>query len=386
MSGFDRKNRDDITKVPGKTSGVTANDLVSGDPATMAPGKRNLVQTYETGVAYADKGAACEVDSAAPGCFMTQRQRDRFDSLILKRVGDAQTNYKLALVEIKVDKLIEKDEDLNWVVGLLLDFAGAQLAGAAAKALIRLKSTPVSDAAAFGFEESVDPSGLSKAMEKVSDKTIVSSTKKGFDFAKTQTSKALKSDKNAAAKTEKAAALSYIDQLKIQCDIAFDKFTQNVLATADDAQRVVIYNGLAPEYHAEPIYKAALEAKIARYHKAGIGDVGKKLEQPGAMAHYAPEIYHNKRCVWLTNPDGGKRLWFYTVTTAKDESPWASGRDPQMEQVPDEFTEAALALSEQKWGSTPMFKNPASVLANNGNVPRLQLGGGAAASNEGTKT
>ncbi len=371
MSGFSGKDkREDITKVPGKNSGVTANDMVSGDPGTMAPGKRNLVQSWDTGVAYADKGAKCETDAQAPGCFMSDGQRTRYDLLITKRIESAQRNLQLALVDIKIDKLMEKDDDIPWVLGLVLDIASGYIAGTVAKELIKLKSVPVTDAAAFGFEETPDVSALGKAMGRVSDSSITSLTKKGFDLAGKQTKKALKEERNEAAKTEKAASLSYIEQLKIQYDVAFDKFTTNILANADDAQRVVIYNGLDPTLHGEPIYKAALEAKIARYNKAGIGDIGRKFDmsqRPG-MSHFAPEVYKNKRCAWLVNPDGSKKLWFYSVTSTKKENPWAGGRNPTLEEVPDEFTEAALALSEQKWGETPEFENPASVFARMGNL------------------
>jgi hypothetical protein len=81
------------------------------------------MQTYDTGVAFADKRAACVRSPDASGCFMAPDQRTNFIIVLMDHIQTAQTNYKLALVELKVEKLVEKDDDLNWMVGLLLDLA-----------------------------------------------------------------------------------------------------------------------------------------------------------------------------------------------------------------------------------------------------------------------
>lgn len=379
MSGFDgHKKREDVTKVPGKQSGVTANDLASQDPGNLqAPGKRNLVQTWGTGLAYSDKGPACLVDPSKPGCFMTEGQRTRYDLMLTERFISANMFSQMALLEVQFDKLIQKEDDIPWWLSIVLDAATAYIGGAVLKSLLKIKSMPITDAMAMGLEEQPDPTLFEKSLSKLSDSSITSLTKKATDFAGKKTKSGLKTQKNDPAQTKKTEALSYIQMLKVQYAVAFEQFYKTVMTSADDAQRVVIYDGLSPELHAEPLYKVAFEEKIKRYHDAKISDVGKKLAVPqGFNSHYTPEIYDNKRCVWLKNPDGSNKLWFLTVTSNKDDNPWADGRDPKIEPVPDEFVEAAQALSEQKWGPTPLFMNPATALANKGNVSRLQLGKG----------
>ncbi len=73
-------------------------------------------------------------------------------------------------------------------------------------------------------------------------------------------------------------------------------------------------------------------------------------------------MYANRRCVWLLDANGSKGLWFYHVLSGNQTEPWTHGRDPDIEKVPDEFVEAALAKSEEKWGPTPTFEHPAVAL------------------------
>lgn len=374
MSGFagpDKKPKD-FGKVPGEASGVAADDFAHG---SAAPGKKNLVQGWDVGVAYVDKGPRCEA-GASPGCFMGPGQRGRLIQLAIDRVSSgAQTNYKIALTQLRVDQLIKKDDDLNWVISLLLDLATSHLAGMASKALNRLKASSIREASDFGLGLDVigdeDASWASKAgdyLRRVSDKTVESISKKGFDGAKKVVSTVMKNEKNEAAKSEKAATISYIDYLETECDVAFDAFKQRAFAELDDSQLVVMYNGLAPELHSVPQYKAALTEKIARYKKSGVADIGQRAVGP-AEQHVA-QLYASKRALRVREPNGATTVWMYSVLSTAQDNPWMdSGSNYDFEHVPGEFEEAAIALSEQKWGPTITIDDPAAKKP----IPKLQL-------------
>src|SRR5690606_5957129 len=55
-------------------------------------------------------------------------------------VSDAQTNYKQAILELKVEELVKKDEDLSLALSLVLDLAGAHLIATVGTAIKALQS------------------------------------------------------------------------------------------------------------------------------------------------------------------------------------------------------------------------------------------------------
>lgn len=320
-----------------------------------SPGKTtDVIQTYTTGVAYADNDSKCATKGDNAGCFMSAGQRQRFEILLLDEIQTAQTNYKLALVELKIDELVEKDDDLNWMASMLLDLATSHLSTVFSGALKNLKGKRMPNPDELGLGLDVEVQDVSQwsqmaanALGKVSDKSLETVTKAGFDQAKKKGQKIGKSIQNSRADDQKATTLSYMDQLKVDCDIGFKRFKDNLLATASDAELVVVYRGFAPEYQSEAQYKAALGAKLQRFKRSGVPEIGRNGEQP-LMSHVS-FVSTSRRCVWLRDENGNKALWFYTVESGNKANPWINGRSPDIEKVPEEFVDAALARSEQKW-------------------------------------
>jgi hypothetical protein len=191
------------------------------------------------------------------------------------------------------------------------------------------------------------------ALQRVSEKSIDSATKVGFDLAKKKVQKVGKQTQNDKADGAKAATMSYIDQLQLECDLGFERFKQNLLATASDAELVVVNRGFAPEYQSQGQYKAALAAKLARFKQSGVPEIGTQADAPGMFTA------HSRRCAWLLDENGNKALWYITVQSGLNMNAWLYGRDLNIEKVPDEFVEAARAKSEEKWGETPTFEHPA---------------------------
>lgn len=370
-------------RTPGKSSGVTAEDLVAApDVGSVAPGRINLVQSREVGDPYIDHGAVCEGkgDSTA-GCFLTDRQRDRLIGKFQLRCVTAATNYKIALTDIRVDELVKKDDDLNWVLSLALDLAGAHLVNVVAKALKTLNSTTIKrltevelDAGRHG---TYDPSSTSRAMsllERISDKGIEDKTKVGFDVAKTQAKRGLKEALNAGPNAEKAMALSFIDQLKDGCDEGFNAFADHASSSANDAELVVLWEGMDASNHTPGKYKAVLEAKLARFKKSGVADIGRKetLDREFKVA----SVHRDTRVVWVRDfPGDAKKLYYqsqegdYNPSVIEPGDPGVEGLDwfnppgpqkfgarhpretPKLDRlVPEEFMESAIARNEVVYG------------------------------------
>src|SRR3990172_9571413 len=100
-------------------------------------GKTTLTELLDN--EYVTNGPTCEVNPSSADCFLAAKQRDRLIGWLTHYVQTAQTNYKLALVDLKMTELLKKPEDLNLVLGLTLDLAGAHLIATIGSALKGLR-------------------------------------------------------------------------------------------------------------------------------------------------------------------------------------------------------------------------------------------------------
>lgn len=370
----------------GKNSGVTAGDLTRApDIGKVDPGRTNPVQGYDVGGQHIDHGAVCDgKDRSTTGCFLNDKQRDRLIQKFELFVLRAQMNYKLALAELRVDELMKKDDDLHWVVSLALDVAGAHILGVAAKALKNAHASGLSGLrntalrAVIGSGDYNDKSWSSRGealLSSITDKNIDGFTKTGFDIGKKKMSKGVQSALNADDTSEKATSLSFIEQLQNSCDIGFLAFADHATGYANDAELIVLWEGMHPTNHSQGAYKAELSEKLARFKKSGVTDIGRK-QTYDRETKYA-SVHRDMRVIWIKNtPQTGKTLYYQSQEGDYDPSvsrPGDPGTDWMPDQptgprtfgprspresaqlgrrVPEEFVDAALARSEQLWGVT----------------------------------
>lgn len=370
----------------GHTSGVTSEDITKArDVGDVKPGKTNLVQTTEVGDQWIDHGAVCDgKDNQTPGCFLENTQRMRLVIDFKDRVETASTNYKIALVELKLAELLKKDDDVSWVLSLALDLVGAHLIKVAAKAAIALKASGINKlASAMEGSYLSDQSWRTRTemiIQSIDDKAIESNVKTLFDPAKKAGIVAVKSAAKGDAKTKKAATLAFIDQLKDQCDLGFQTFATNATGSSSDAELVVLWEGLDRAHHTVGAYKEALGEKLARFKKSGITELGRQNVKDRQFNR--ADVQRDKRVVWIQE-NGKKTLHYqsqegdYNPNVIKRGDPGSEelfgeagklkfgARDPREDirtegPVPDEFVEVALERSEQLWGITPLILKPSS--------------------------
>jgi hypothetical protein len=372
----------------GKQSGVTAADLVtSSDVGEMKPGKSTLVQGMggDVGIDWADHGAMCDPnrdgsDKGGPGCFMRPEQRHAVIDLLRDRIHRVQDNYKEALSDLKVVELLKKEDDLNWMLSLALDVAGAHILGVITKGLQGAKATGI---ARFGdaFDAKGDrklAAAAQQTLAAISDDDVKSWTKLGFDKAKKGVAGIGKDALDTDDTTKKADTLGYLNQLRNECDRAFDAFRLHATAHLNDVQLMVLYDGMHPDNHRTELYYVALEDKIARFHQSGVPQIGHKE----ATNELGASIMRDKRVVWVKDIRGKRTLWYQAQdSTPRDPSVVAAG-DPgsreaypgyamktfgpqraegpaQLDRpVPEEFAPLALAKSEALWGATITVDDP----------------------------
>ncbi|MDB4956523.1 MAG: hypothetical protein JWO36_4092 [Myxococcales bacterium] len=376
-------------------SGVSASDVVQAtDPGALARGNRKVGQSDQVGDAWIDHGAVCDGRTdPAHGCFLHDPQRLRLIIDFKDRVQTAATNYKIALTQLRVDELVQKDDDLNWVLSLALDVIGAHFLSVATGALKNLKTSGASkleSLAVLAAEqgEALGPwaSRAQTLLTMVDDKAIETYVKAGFDPIKKGVSKAAQAGMNLDDKTARSSALSYIDQLTNGCDVGFDKFALHATAASNDAELVVLWEGMEKVDHTVGAYKTALADKISRFKKSGVNELGRKLTYD-RFSHEA-EVHRDTRVIWLVHASGARSLWYQSQEGdfnptyiekgdpnsdseypeyAKTSHPFGP-RDPRESpvldrRVPTEFQDIAIAKSEQKWGSTPTMEDPSTTLA-----------------------
>jgi hypothetical protein len=372
----------------GKNSGVTADD-VSGAPniGAIKPASSKPIQQTEVGDRYIDRGAICDGKGhETPGCLFSDAQRARLIGEIKHRAVSAAANYKIALTQLRFEELLKKEADLHWAASIALDLVGAHLIKVVANGVMALKSTGIAklDAEIDGryLSDNTLRSRADEMLRSMDEKSIESKVKTVFDPLKKGFAGVAKGAVNKDNKTEKSSNISFIDQLTDQCDVGFNKFSSLAAGNANDAELHVIFEGLAPENHTVGAYKEALGAKLDRFKKSGVNDLGRQRSLDREFRH--ANVIRDTRVVWIEQADGSKVLHYQSVEASynpnvirrgdpdtgdlfRDEDEHFTfgdrkGRsDVRVDgRVPLEFVDVALARSEQVWGTTPTIARPAN--------------------------
>jgi hypothetical protein len=324
------------------------------------------------------------------GCFLSDPQRLRLIIEFKDRVQTASTNYKDALLELRVDELMKKEDDLNWVLSLALDLAGAHLVVVAAKALKGLKAAgagklaDIADRAAYAgtYSDTSWSTRADSALQVVTDARIDGMLKSGFAAAKKPASGALQKGQNRGDESAKQATLSFIAQLQDGCDIAFKAFERQAIGHTSDAELVVLYEGMHERLHTKGTYKVALNEKLKRFRASGVNDIARKEAWDRKYGY--TKVHRDTRVVFVQGLNGAKTAWYqsregdFDPDLIKPCDPGAerlplpryqnavckfgpsNPRDrAHLERaVPEEFKEAAIARSEQKWGPIETIEDP----------------------------
>jgi len=236
-------------------SGATGADIVSGAfaPGDVA-GKRTLTgdQDSPSGDTYIDHHAFCE-RNVGHDCFMNPESRTALIVDYKDLVVEAHDAYQRALLEIRMDELVKKDDDLPWFVTLMLDVVSAELLGGLTRTLKLLKAetlAALTSAASLGADAArqatTQVSTAYVALSMLSDEQLSAMTKASFDAGKKAAVSGIKSMANAGKSDAKQEKLSYIAQLSNAATMAFEQLRTKPPAQATDAQLLVLYQSFKP--------------------------------------------------------------------------------------------------------------------------------------------
>ncbi len=365
-----------------------SNIAAAPNVASAAPevGKQTLPQGYQLGDDYIDNGLACEVGDG-PGCLWAKddRQRERLLTTITRLVLNAQRNYKDAILELKIGELLKKEEDLSWVALLAIDLLTAHLSTVVSTALKAVQAKGVSRLNELGLRAATmlgeDPGTWHRraeaAIAMATPTRIDTVIKAGFAFGGIKVKAAGKEGANAATQTAKTATIAYLNQLRDQCDIAFDGFMRQVSGSMTDVELVATHDGFAPEFHSTGAYIESLSGKLDRFRKSGALDIGRGVVKAD---DYGGEKLRDTRVVYVQDINGHKAPWYQKQDGADIGSGYVAPGDPAYDKidstdpkhkakwstfgarsegtavldrpVPEEFRDVAIAASEARWGAT----------------------------------
>jgi len=374
---------------PGKKPLVDADKVTRGTDDNLAPGKRALPQgPAPVGDPFVDQGAANGPDS-----FLTDGQRTRLINAFQQRSLVAESNYQDAAGDVRVDKLLAKDDnDLPWIASLLIDLALGHIVGKIATSLIALKDAQgaklkkvMEDAILF---QQPDPpvnwkSRAQTAVSKLTDANIKSAVGTATALGKTRALAGITAGRGVSGANKKQDALSFLEQLRDAASIAFQHFRELTPATSNDGELVALFATMDVKNHLISQYKVAIEEKLERFEASKVTKVGRRYEDRDmfsdgvSVSHGEEAVVRDVWVQWQTYESGYPiELVFRHQdshralgTIHKDEPGVVStpmerksrrpveapengiSNDPKaIYVVPAEFRETALLRHKQMWG------------------------------------
>ena len=368
---------------PGKLS-RTQPDYAQGPRPDVSgsrgiPGKGTLTGKLEPtsaaaiGDPYIEGRSHCAAGTEG-GCFLTPEQRGLLVAAYQQEVLAAQQQYGQALSEIKLERLIKKDEELPMLLGLMLDVLGTQLLSGLTMAFKMLQAGDEKTAAA-GIEwlkqlqttehqEPRDKPSIRSFIQGVDETSVGFILKAGIDETK-------KSLKKPSPSNEKAQTLNYIERLQETAVIAWEHQRQDPPGYATDADMIVLYHSFKARMgHSTPRYKAALEEKIQRYLASPVSKIGRAKAYKGKDTNVT-DVGHggmttrDTKVVWVvTKGNALPQLYYYKLDASPNQNDHTmsnldipmianEGRFKINTPVEPEFIDTAISRHQEIWGSAP---------------------------------
>ena len=376
-----------------KHHGSEVTKQVGGHEPT--PGKQTRVDPHLSGDDYIDKGAPAK----GPDSFLSDGQRQRLTAAYQQRVLAAEGHYQTAASDIRVDKLLEKDDDLPWIASMLIDLAFGFVVGQVAKALISLrdvKSAHVKKLFQDAIEFQTDDPKLEvherayQAFGKLSDDHLKTTLGTAAAIGKSQAMGKLQAAHSGGS--DRKEAVAYLDQLSDAASLAYQKMREVPPGMATDAELLLLFDALDAQHHLKSQYKLALQEKLARFEASKVTKVGRRWEQrntyyEGQRIHGGePRVIRDVWVEWHTFESGHPRMLVFQHQDGRDNpsvihadepgqvtnSEVVSGHkvrqlrspyeDPQggisndpksIFIVPEEFRETAILRHKAMWGTAP---------------------------------
>jgi hypothetical protein len=357
------------------------------EPAPVQPARAPRV-----GDSYVDDGGQCE-NQPGEGCFLLPAQRSRLVQSFQHRVLDASSRYQEAAQALRVDKLLDKDDDLPWVLQMVLDFAGSFIGTRITQALTGLRSEGLAKLA-----EIVDTGGTAgkqrgtawfehaqRALSATTDDHLKAGVGTAIKHVSALASGKFKAIQNQPQKDKRGEAVTFLKLVMEQAALAYAKLRERIPAVSSDAEIITLWESFAPEHHGPSSYAEELAGKLARFEDSGVTEIARKFapdrrekieRNREVMKDRVDDVYSREGLrdrdhdpgtfvVWRVFVSGyPKDMVFQFKGADSADRVRVGGEDGTHDTqnaseankkllVPEEFREVAIARHKAVWGGEP---------------------------------
>lgn len=329
---------------------------------------------------------SCAREPEGRGCFLHPDDRAALVSDFKGRVRKAGENVSMAITVVGFEKLIEKDEELSWLVELVLGVVSFGVASAltrVAKGAVSAAIEKLHELGAVG-RLTGEPSFAAWAEGKVrsiNDTTIKSLVTSLVTKSKDGLLSFDKKETGSRTDHPKAQSLSYLETLREESDEAFQRVAETTPRRAGDAELLELLAAFDVTAHTVARYAQMFRDKLKRFHSSGVTSIGRKdtvrdsgyaLAKQGIFKYAQDAVVRDTRVVWHTFVSGYPPQLMYefqdgepgldfqeAIRLAQNQRPVFGPRAPRTAKpelggaVPDEFVNVALERHRAMWGSEP---------------------------------
>lgn len=314
--------REKAGSVGARTNISSATDNTGGVPGRTT----SALEAYANTIAGVGNGGGVCVKHGGDGCFLDNDQRGALKLQVIRAIVQAQIGYVSALKSVEMAKLVEHEEELSPLVGIVIAFVAGSLVG---ELQCALKALSGKGGAAVRVVESVDEGQLDSFIEASADK------------AKELTLARLQKTLTEKQQSDKAASLGYLEVLEAGSEETFKHVAKDSIGYATDAQLTVLFEAF--DGASADLYKTRIEGQLKRYLDSHARDIGRTAT--GRPINKLVET----RVAWLIRRDGSRQL-IYMKREFKDKGPYTSAQT-----IPSAYnSEHALSLSDDAtWNFGP---------------------------------
>lgn len=374
-------------------------------PREMVPevGRQTLVQAQQNGGQnsavpignqFVDNGAACAQSGATGNCFLNPDQRGRLVDKFGERVLAAEIQYVAALEELRVDELLKKDPEGGSIwLDLILEVIVAVTIPALGRAMTALRSGTANAVWEYAKTDLQTAGRIASTLRSDAGKASIDSfIKAAVTKGKTAASGFVKDHSQAKveAHDKKQANVGFLSILTDQAAQIYQDIRENAPAGADDGMLAVLFQAFdAAMGHTKSVYKAEVQAKLARFEKSNVGEIGvmgrdgrglddkvpsfAKTSSAGVheqlaetrvfrvntpigprLALYRRDYYEIPKTVSVSETFGTSQRPMSPLEIAQAEVENAQRGYTFVRYVPLEFESVALAMHRAQWGSEPL--------------------------------
>lgn len=249
------------------------------------------------GVVRPTPGKATLTEAAADGRSrprLTPDQRSMLAMEYIGRVNAALTSYVTALTDLRVERFVENETEIPAVVNILIGV----IAGTASFAIQGAIKALISGGAKEIVAEAGIAAHAASAFEGLGEHELEYVVGGAIDHAREASKPAAIEALTGDAANAKRGSLSYIDQLRDNSIVEFQKLREDPIERASDAQLLTLFAAFDGARQTVTMYRERLDAQLKRYMKSHAKEIGRD----GANRETS--------VAWLVRADGRRDLMY----------------------------------------------------------------------------